>query len=254
MVFVFPLLLILIKKKKLYAVRFFSVSPRQGRSCIFVWPSVIWQKHFSGSRCSAQYCSFSQFNGCEVKQMQPWCFIKIHLCTTSHYTSATAKDIQKHFTEDVESAPGTAQQCFPFFLTLLFCCSEAFLWLLWWWRNVTLVCDYLYEVCIRFPPTWVIAFFVFLLPPFFSFLIKLTNNKRAGADRKSMQLGQPWGLRRGPDTDAFYALDDEAKWAPSHGRQVKQKSLWTIGSEIQCRSTDSHHCAILVVRQKTDAI
>lgn len=38
-----------------------------------------------------------------------------------------------------------------------------------------------------------------------------------------MQLRQPRGLRRGPDTDAFYALDDEAKWAPSHGRQVKQK-------------------------------
>lgn len=37
------------------------------------------------------------------------------------------------------------------------------------------------------------------------FLIKLTNNKRAAADRKSMRLGQPCGLRRRPDTDAFYA-------------------------------------------------
>lgn len=142
---------------------------------------------------------------------------------------------------------------------LLFCCSEAFLWLLWWWRNVTLVCDYLYEVCIRFPPTWVIAFFVFLLLLFFSsFLIKLTNNKRAGADRKSMQLGQPFGLRRRPDTDAFYAQDDEAKWAPSHGRQVKQKaperSASEGWSEIQCSGADSHHCAILVIWQKTDAI
>lgn len=147
---------------------------------------------------------------------------------------------------------------FFFFLKLLFCCSEAFLWLLWWWRNVTLVCDYLYEVCIRFPPTWVIAFFFFLLLLFFSFLIKLTNNKRAGADRKSMRLGQPCGLRRRPDTDAFYARDDEAKWAPSHGRQVKQKACERSASEgwseIQCGSADSHHCAILVIRQKTDAI
>lgn len=135
--------------------------------------------------------------------MQLWCFIKIHLCTTSHYTSATTKDIQKHFTEDVESVQHSS--VFFFFLILLFCCSEAFLWLLWWWRNVTLVCDYLYEVCIRFPPTWVIAFFVFLRLPFFffSFLIKLTNNKRAGADRKSMRLGQPCGLRRRPTRTPF---------------------------------------------------
>lgn len=93
---------------------------------------------------------------------------------------------------------------------------------------------------------------------FFSFLIKLTNNKRAGADRKSMPLGQPLGLRRRPDTDAFYARDDEAKWAPSHGRQVKQKASERSASEgwskIQCSGADSHHCAILVVRQKTDAI
>lgn len=101
---------------------------------------------------------------------------------------------------------------------------------------------------------------IFRLPPlsFFLFLIKLTNNKRVGADRKSMQLGQPCGLRRRPDTDAFYAGDDEAKWAPSHGRQVKQKASERSASEgwseIQFSSADSHHCAILVVRQKTDAI
>lgn len=67
-----------------------------------------------------------------------------------------------------------------------------------------------------------------LPPPFFSFLIKLTNNKRAGTDRKSMCLGQPFGLWRRPDTNAFYARDDEAERAPSHGRQVKQKA-WAIG-------------------------
>ena len=96
-------------------------------------------------------------------------------------------------------------------------------------------------------------------PPLFSpFLIKLTNNKRSSADRKSMRLGQPFGLRRRPDTDAFYAWDDEANWAPSHGRQVKQKaserSASEDWSEIQCSGADSHHCAILVIWQKTDAI
>lgn len=169
---------------------------------------------------------------------------------------------KEHFTVDVESVPVQRSSVLLFISPiLLLCCSEAFfffLWLLWWWRNVTLVCDYLYEVCIRFPPTWVIAFFVFLLPFFFSFLIKLTNNKRAGADRKSMRLGQPLGLRRRPDTNAFYVWDDEAKWAPSHGRQVKQKASERSASEgwseIQCSGADSHHCAILVVWQKTDAI
>lgn len=73
-----------------------------------------------------------------------------------------------------------------------------------------------------------------------------------------MRLGQPLGLRRGPGTDAFYALDDEAKWAPSHGRQVKQKEAEQSASQgwsaIRCGGSDSHHCAILVIRQKTDAI
>lgn len=101
---------------------------------------------------------------------------------------------------------------------------------------------------------------IFRLPSsfFFSFLIKLTNNKRASTDRKSMRLGQPCGLRRRSDTDVFYARDDEAKWAPSHGRQVKQnaseRSASEGWSEVQCSNADSHHCAILVVRQKTDAI
>lgn len=172
----------------------------------------------SASRCSARYYCFSWFNDCTVKQMQLWCFIKIHLCTTGHYTSATSKDKRKTLYRNL--CVCTARCCFSavfFFFPwyYFFCYSEALLWLLWWWRNVTLVCDYLYEVCTRFPPTWVIAFFVFLPPLFFLlFLIKLTNNKRAGADRKSMRLGQPCGLRRRPDTDAFYALDDEAKWGP----------------------------------------
>lgn len=49
----------------------------------------------SASRCSARYYCFSWFNDCTVKQMQLWCFIKIHLCTTGHYTSATSKDMHK---------------------------------------------------------------------------------------------------------------------------------------------------------------
>lgn len=110
--------------------------------------------------------------------------------------------------------------CFFQFLLLFLFCSEPLLWLLWWWRNVTLVCDYLYEVCTRFPPTWVIAFFLSLFPSFPSsvsppfFLIKLTNNKRAAADRKSMRLGQPCGLRRRPDTDAFYAAGWRGRAGP----------------------------------------
>lgn len=46
------------------------------------------------------------------------------------------------------------------------------------------------------------------------FLIKLTNNKRAAADRKSMRLGQPCGLRRRPDTDAFYAAGWRGRAGP----------------------------------------
>lgn len=102
---------------------------------------------------------------------------------------------------------------------------------------------------------------IFRLPPssfFPPFLIKLTNNKRAGTDRKSMGFGQPFGVRRRPDSNVFYARDDEAKWAPSHGRQVKQKASERSASEdwgeIQCSGADSHHCAILLIWQKTDAI
>lgn len=150
----------------------------------------------------------------------------------------------------------TAQHCFSsfFFLILLFFCftlvavvmeeCHISLWLSLW--GLHSVSSNLSNCIFRLPSS------------FFSFLIKLTNNKRAGADRKSMQPGQLCGLRRRPDTDAFYAPDDEAKWAPSHGRQVKQKASEQSASKgwsgIQCNSADSHHCAILVVRQKTDAI
>lgn len=156
--------------------------------------------------------------------MQLWCFIKIHLCTTSHYTSATTKDIQKHFTEDLESVQHSSVFFF-FFSHTTFLLLRGFslvavvmeechisLWLSLW--GLHSVSSNLSNCIFRLPSS---SFF-------FSFLIKLTNNKRAGADRKSMRLGQPCGLRRRPDTDAFYARDDEAKWAPSHGRQVKQKA------------------------------
>lgn len=186
------------------------------------------------------------------KQMQPWCFIKIHLCTTSHYTSVTAKDIQKHALQNL--------LCFFFFY------HPAFLLL----RDFSLVAVVMGECHISL---WLslwglhsvssnLSNCIFRLPSFsslfFSFLIKLTNNKQAGADRKSMRHGQPLGLGRRPDADTFYARDDEAKWAPSHSGQVKQKASERSASEgwsgIQCSGADSHHCAILVVWQKTDAI
>lgn len=91
---------------------------------IFVRPAVMWRKHFLTSICSTQYRSFSYFNGYKVKQMQLWCFIKIHLCTTSHYTSATAKDIQKHFTEDVESVPVQHSSLFLFFFSYYFSAAQ----------------------------------------------------------------------------------------------------------------------------------
>lgn len=124
----------------------------------------------------------------------------------------------------------TAQPCFSFFSHTTFLLLRGFslvavvmeechisLWLSLW--GLHSVSSNLSNCIFRLPSS---SFF-------FSFLIKLTNNKRAGADRKSMRLGQLCGLRRRPDTNAFYAQDDEAKWAPSHGRQVKQKSLWAIG-------------------------
>lgn len=209
------------------------------------------------SRCSAPFYCLSWFNGCKVKQMQLWCFIKIHLCTTRHYTSATPKDMHKHFTEICAC---TAQHCFSSF----FPPHLTFLLL----RGFTLVAVVMEECHISlWLSLWGLhsvssnlsnCIFLSSVFLFFSFLIKLTNNKRAGADRKSMRLGQPCGLRRRPDTDAFYALDDEAKWAPSHGSQVKQKASEQSASEgwsgIRCSGADSHHCAILVIRQKTDAI
>ena len=193
--------------------------------------------------------------------MQLWCFIKIHLFTTSHYTSATAKDIQKHFTEEVESVPIQQSRVFlPPHTTFLLLRGFSLvavvmeechisLWLSLW--GLHSVSSNLSNCIFRLPPLF---FF------FFFFLIKLTNNNRAGADRKSMRFGQPFGLRRRPNTGAFYVRDDEAKRAPSHGHQVKQKKKalsdrfrrgW---SKIQCNGADSLHCAILVVWQKTDAI
>lgn len=102
----------------------------------------------------------TSLQGEKVKQMKLWCFTKI--CR-----SATPKNAEKHIIEAVVSAPAQFNS-FIFSLIMLFICLKSCLWLLWWGRNVTLVCDYLYEVCIWFPPTWVIAFFSSPFFPFFN--------------------------------------------------------------------------------------
>lgn len=72
---------------------------------------------------SESYCpdavrnTVTSANDCKVKQTQMWCFIKICLCTPSHYASATAKDVQKTLYGRCGICACTAQQCFSFYFS-----------------------------------------------------------------------------------------------------------------------------------------